>query len=108
MAKSKEHVKAGVDFARENDIRLIIRNTGHDFMGRSIGFGALAINTHGFKDVEFVENYSGPGGWDGGAVKIGAGVQAAELYALAFEQTPPVVVVGGECPVRAQDCRSRL
>jgi hypothetical protein len=32
MATTKEQIKAGVDFARERNLRLIIRNTGHDFM----------------------------------------------------------------------------
>jgi hypothetical protein len=32
LATKKEQVKAGVDFARKHNIRLIIRNTGHDFM----------------------------------------------------------------------------
>lgn len=38
MAKTAAHIKAGVDFARENNVRLLIRNTGHDFMGRSTGY----------------------------------------------------------------------
>jgi hypothetical protein len=32
LATKIEHVKAGVDFAREHNLRLIVRNTGHDFM----------------------------------------------------------------------------
>ena len=68
-------------------------------MGRSTGFGSLVINTHGFKDVSFVQQYQGPGSYRGGAVTVGAGVQGRELYRLANAQNPPVVVVGGECPV---------
>lgn len=49
MAKTREHIQAGINFARMNNVRLIIRNTGHDFMGRSTGYSALAINTHSFK-----------------------------------------------------------
>lgn len=30
-------VQAGVNFARKHNMRLIVRNTGHDFMGRSVG-----------------------------------------------------------------------
>jgi hypothetical protein len=75
IPKTKKHIKAGIDFARANNIRLVIRNTGHDFMGRSTGYGSLAINTHSFKDVEFITKYTGPGGWTGGAVKLGAGIQ---------------------------------
>jgi hypothetical protein len=32
MATTKDQIKAGVDFARERNLRLIVRNTGHDFM----------------------------------------------------------------------------
>tara|TARA_R110002060_G_scaffold15993_5_gene22240 strand:- start:86 stop:466 length:381 start_codon:yes stop_codon:yes gene_type:complete len=31
MAKTKQHVAAGVKFAREYNLRLVVRNTGHDF-----------------------------------------------------------------------------
>jgi len=99
MAKTTRHIKAGVDFAKDKNVRLVIRNTGHDFMGRSTGYGALVINTHSFKNVTFVKEYSGPGDWRGGAVTVGAGIQVRELYRLANAQNPPVVVVGGECPV---------
>ncbi|KAF2185655.1 FAD binding domain-containing protein [Zopfia rhizophila CBS 207.26] len=98
MAKTKEHIQAGVKFAVENNLRLLIRNTGHDFMGRSTGYGSLAINTHSFKSVTFVKNYTGPGNYKGSAVTVGAGIQVRELYRQAAQQNPKVVVVGGECP----------
>ncbi|KAJ3516251.1 hypothetical protein NLJ89_g1240 [Agrocybe chaxingu] len=97
-AKTKKHMKVGIDFARENNLRLVIRNTGHDFLGRSTGFGSLVLNTHSFKDVTFTNRYTGPGNYRGGAVTVGAGMQLRDLYRLANAQSPPVVVVGGECP----------
>lgn len=100
MATKKEHIKAGVDFAREKNMRLLIRNTGHDFLGRSAGYETLIINTHSFKDVQFLKKYDGPGNWTGSAAIVGAGVQGRELYKKAFAQDPKVVIVGGECPVR--------
>jgi len=99
VATTQDHIKAGVDFARERNLRLIIRNTGHDFMGRSTGYGSLIINTHSFKDVKFVTKYSGPGEWTGSAATVGAGVQGRELFRQCFAQSPKVVIVGGECPV---------
>jgi FAD/FMN-containing dehydrogenase len=99
MAKTKDQIRAGVNFARERNLRLIIRNTGHDFMGRSTGYGSLIINTHSFKDVKFIKKYTGPGGWTGSAATVGAGVQGRELYRQCFAQSPKVVIVGGECPV---------
>ncbi|PSN61576.1 FAD/FMN-containing isoamyl alcohol oxidase-like protein MreA [Corynespora cassiicola Philippines] len=98
LATTKSHIKAGIDFAREHNLRLVIRNTGHDFMGRSTGFGSLIINTHSFKEVKFVTNYEGPGEWTGNAAFVDAGVQGRELYRQAFAQDPKVVIVGGECP----------
>ncbi|KAF2690953.1 FAD/FMN-containing isoamyl alcohol oxidase-like protein MreA [Lentithecium fluviatile CBS 122367] len=98
QATKKEHIKAGVDFARKRNLRLIIRNTGHDFMGRSTGYESLIINTHTFKDVKFLKKYAGPGNWTGSAATVGAGVQGRELYRQAFAQDPKVVIVGGECP----------
>ncbi|EOA81947.1 uncharacterized protein SETTUDRAFT_141802 [Exserohilum turcica Et28A] len=98
LATTKSQIKAGVDFARDRNLRLIIRNTGHDFMGRSTGFGALIINTHSFKDVKFLKKYTGPGDWTGSAAVVGAGVQGRELYRQCFNQSPKVVIVGGECP----------
>jgi len=35
-ATCKEDVKRGVDFARENDVRLIVKATGHDYLGRQV------------------------------------------------------------------------
>ncbi|KAI2465269.1 FAD-binding domain-containing protein [Annulohypoxylon bovei var. microspora] len=98
QAQSRDHLKAGVDFARENNLRLVIRNTGHDFVGRSTGWGSLVINTHSLQDVEFTTEYRGPGGYNGGGVTIGAGVQAQVLLTQANAQNPPVTVITGECP----------
>ncbi|KAF2454444.1 FAD binding domain-containing protein [Lineolata rhizophorae] len=98
MAKTAEHVQAGVQFAAEHNLRLVIRNTGHDFMGRSTGYGSLAINTHALNSIEFTSSYDGPGDWTGGAVTLGSGVQHSQLYPAANQLDPPVVVVGGECP----------
>jgi hypothetical protein len=35
-ATCAEDVKQGVDFARKNNIRLIVKGTGHDYMGRYV------------------------------------------------------------------------
>lgn len=99
MATEAKHIQAGVIFANRYNIRLVVRNTGHDFMGRSIASGALAINTHQLKSSSFVKKYTGPGGYTGSVATLGAGIQGRELFRLANQQSPKVVVVGGECPV---------
>lgn len=56
-ATSALDVKLTVLFALANNIRLVIRNTGHDFFGKSTGAGALAVWTHHLKDIK-VHDYS--------------------------------------------------
>ncbi|SPQ27115.1 b080c8bd-97fb-40e4-98c9-4cd3d3d8c9e4 [Thermothielavioides terrestris] len=98
MATKPQHVKAGIDFARRNNVRLIVRNTGHDFLGRSTGYGALIINTHSFQQVTWIDSYSGPGSYKGSAVTLGAGVEGRPILTAGHARNPPVVVVTGECP----------
>lgn len=91
---SAADVAATVAFARDNNIRLVVRNTGHDYLGRSTGAGSLAVWTHYLKDVAFLDwsdaNFTGT------AMKVGAGVQGFE--ALSATQAQGLVSVGGECP----------
>ncbi|KAM0144467.1 hypothetical protein ACHAO1_000226 [Botrytis cinerea] len=90
---SASDVIAALKFARENNIRLTIKNTGHDFLGRSTGAGSLALWMHNLKDINFL-NYSSSL-YTGPAVHIGAGVQYADLYPLA--QKHGYRAVGGSC-----------
>ncbi|KAG6365629.1 hypothetical protein INS49_007240 [Diaporthe citri] len=85
---------ATLDFARKRNIRLIIRNTGHDYLGKSTGAGAIALWTHHLKDIAVLD-YSSTA-YTGKAVKMGAGVQAAEAQAVA--NAAGLVVVEGDCP----------
>lgn len=89
-----EHVQAAIAFARYFNIRFVIRNTGHDFMGKSTGYGSLSIWTHHVKGMEIVRNYNSPQ-YSGPAVKAMAGTQVGELY--DFTHDAGYVAVGGEC-----------
>jgi hypothetical protein len=98
-AKTTGHIQAGINFARQNNVRLIIRNTGHDFLGRSVGWGALVINTHSFQALTLHNTWNGPGGYSGSAITVGAGVQAKTALAQLHAHNPPKVMVTGECAV---------
>jgi hypothetical protein len=87
-------IAAAVRFARARNIRLVIRNTGHDYLGRSTGAGALAVWTHHLKSVGVVD-YAGPH-YRGKALRVGAGVQGYEVMQAAHRAG--LAVVGGECP----------
>lgn len=94
-ATEPKHVQAAINFARNTGVRLVIKNTGHDFLGKSGGKDALSIWTHWMKDIEYIENYDDENlGYCGPAFKSGVGVQAFEIYKAAHDKGR--VVVGGE------------
>ncbi|KAM0326318.1 hypothetical protein ACHAQA_006918 [Verticillium albo-atrum] len=86
-------VARALKFAKANNLRVVVRNTGHDFLGRSTGAGALAIWTNHLKSIDFQEwddeYYTGP------AVSVGAGVQGYEILEAA--NAKGLSVVTGEC-----------
>ncbi|KAG5656754.1 hypothetical protein KAF25_010307 [Fusarium avenaceum] len=93
-ATNAKQVAAAVQFANANNIRLVIRNTAHDYFGRSTGAGSLAIWTHHMKSAEVVQwsdkLYTGP------AFKLGAGIQGAD--SVEFAASKGLTSVPGECP----------
>lgn len=86
-------VQLAVNFARNANLRLVVKNTGHDFNGKSTGAGGLGVWTHNLKDLEYIEDYNGSS-YQGPAVKMGAGVQAFEIYQRGEELG--FTAVGGE------------
>ncbi|KAH7154154.1 hypothetical protein DER46DRAFT_510673 [Fusarium sp. MPI-SDFR-AT-0072] len=89
------HIQLAVNFARNLNLRLVVHNTGHDFLGKSTGAGALSIWTHHLKDIKFTKNYRGASSYTGPAFKIGAGIQVKDLYLAADQEG--YTAVGGEC-----------
>ncbi|KAJ6024875.1 FAD binding domain protein [Penicillium herquei] len=88
------HVAKTLKFATEHNIRFIIRNTGHDYNGKSTGAGAISVWTHHLKDIEF-KDWSDKD-YTGKAAKLGAGIQGIEAYEAAHERG--LRMVSGECP----------
>ncbi|KAI4100199.1 MAG: hypothetical protein LQ339_005605 [Xanthoria mediterranea] len=88
------HVARGIAFATERNIRLVIRNTGHDYNGKSTGAGSLGIWTHHLKDIMFFDYRDDH--YTGKAYKIGAGVQGIDLYEAGHKIG--LTVISGECP----------
>ena len=91
-ASSVRDIQAAVNFARNQNLRLVIKNTGHDFIAKSTGGGSLSVWTHFLKDMEFLDEYK-IGEYKGPAARIGAGVEAWEAYnAMAAVENFTVVV----------------
>jgi FAD/FMN-containing dehydrogenase len=93
-AESSSDIVTTLAFSKERNIRLVIRNTGHDYLGKSTGAGALGIWMHSFKDFN-ISDYQASF-YSGKAAKIGAGVLSHEATAKAHEES--LVIVGGNAP----------
>ncbi|KAL0780656.1 hypothetical protein CaCOL14_001991 [Colletotrichum acutatum] len=89
-----EDAVQGLSFARRHSLRLAIKNTGHDYMGKSTAKGGLALWTSSLRSIEVLhfasETYTGP------AIRMGAGVRGLEAYTAAANKG--LRVVGGFCP----------
>ncbi|KAF2114264.1 FAD/FMN-containing protein [Lophiotrema nucula] len=101
-ATSIEHVSAGIAFGKSHNIRLVIKNTGHDGLGRSEGYGSLEIwIRHLRTGITYRDSYidgchSCNTTWNGPAITIGGGYTWADVYPVA--KVHGVVVVGGGTP----------
>ncbi|KAL6792971.1 hypothetical protein J3E68DRAFT_451402 [Trichoderma sp. SZMC 28012] len=84
---------ATIKFAQQKNIRLVIRNTGHDYYGKSTGTGALALWTHNIKTTQLL-NYNA-NGYKGKAIKVGAGIQNSEAQAFAHANGLALVTGNG-------------
>ncbi len=89
-------IQLGLNFARSLNLRLNVRNTGHDFNDKGIGAGSLSLWTHNLQDLKFYPSYT-YGSYHGPAFKVAAGVSTENLY-LAAEQNS-VTAVAGVCRV---------
>ncbi|KAK9718598.1 hypothetical protein K7432_005371 [Basidiobolus ranarum] len=98
-ASSVLDIQKAVIFAHQHNLRLVVKNTGHDFLGRSTGPGSLSIWTHHLNTTIFHKSFT-PENCDNNiktsAVSVGAGVQWDHLYQATEEQG--VNVVGGAGP----------
>ncbi|KAI4664655.1 uncharacterized protein J4E79_002953 [Alternaria viburni] len=78
-ATTVKDVQLAVNFARNNNIRLTIKNTGHDFLGRNTGGGALQVWVHRMKAFEYLPTYE-VGQYSGQAARVGAALEQHEVY----------------------------
>ncbi|KAL4780294.1 hypothetical protein BJX76DRAFT_364412 [Aspergillus varians] len=88
LAESAEEIQAAVRFARHRNLHVVIKNSGHDSIGRSSGLAALQINTSRLKRIEAVSDFV-PAGSDtslGQAVTVSAGALALEISQVAADE----------------------
>ncbi|EME88156.1 uncharacterized protein MYCFIDRAFT_26948 [Pseudocercospora fijiensis CIRAD86] len=102
-ASEIEHVQSAVAWAKSANIRLVIRDTGHDLLGRSMGYGSLqvwikylrkGIDYHAQFDRGV--NRKAATLWKGSAFTIRGGYTWADVYTEAAKRD--LLVVGGGTP----------
>lgn len=117
-------VIAGLQFAQKNNVRLTVKNTGHEwvvqfnvldefsrrpsntlnqlltlaylvsYMGKSTGQGALSLWMYNLKTTEVVQDYTSEA-YSGPAIRLGSGVIGGE--AIEAAAAFGYRMVGGEC-----------
>ncbi|PMB63643.1 putative FAD-linked oxidoreductase [Beauveria bassiana] len=96
-ASTAEHVQRVVEFARENAVALNIKNTGHDYHGRSNAPYAISLWTHSINSLVRNPTSFQPKGCDeaftGSSITAGAGVQMGRIY--EFLEPLGETVIGG-------------
>lgn len=108
-ASTVEEVIDSVNFARRRNLRVVVKTTGHDMLGRSTGYGSLEIWLRYLRlGVKMGELYSGMAlpvnqynqspTWNGKWIELSSGYNWADVNAVAAAHG--VIVVGGGCPVR--------
>lgn len=83
-ARTSDQVSATLDFIKAHNIRLSIKNTGHDYLGRSVSPNSLALWTHHINTLDFFDTYTPKDCSTAGTIsnvgEMGAGVMAYQAY----------------------------
>ncbi|KAI6161779.1 hypothetical protein EDD17DRAFT_1582504 [Pisolithus thermaeus] len=82
-ARTPRDIQAAINFVLQYDLKLVVKNTGHDFLGRSAARGAFVIWTHNMKSITFNAQFTpqgAPANETYQALTVGAGVQWYEAY----------------------------
>ncbi|KAJ5873003.1 FAD linked oxidase N-terminal [Penicillium soppii] len=81
--RDASHISAALRFATKHNIRISVKNTGHDFFGRSSVPNTLAIWTHNLDSMKFNSNFTAhncPAANGQNVGELGAGVIANDAY----------------------------
>jgi FAD/FMN-containing dehydrogenase len=87
-AHNASHISAALTFVKQHNIRISVKNTGHDYFGRSSVPNTLAIWTHNLNSIEFHSNFSAyncPAADGQNVGELGSGVVAGDAYRFFSE-----------------------
>jgi FAD binding domain/Berberine and berberine like len=101
-AVNKLDISLTVAFARLFNIRLVVKNTGHDLLGRSEGSYGLEVWLRHYRNgITYQKNFKSvtgctASGWTGAAFKADGSYVWGDIYAQAKANN--LIVVGGGTP----------
>jgi FAD/FMN-containing dehydrogenase len=96
-ARNAADIAAGVNFARVNNLRLVVKGTGHSYLGASNAPDSLLIWTRGMNKVTVHDAFAPAGSSDAPvpAVSAEAGAVWIDMYHAVTEQAGRYVQGGG-------------
>ncbi|KAK1139828.1 hypothetical protein N8T08_011154 [Aspergillus melleus] len=104
VAETVEDIQQAVRFARDHNLRLVVKNTGHDFLGRSGAPHSLQIATFRMRGLSFSDGFVPKGAPRGhilgSTVTVEAGAILDEIYP-AVKEEGKVAVLGAAHTVGA-------
>ncbi|KAF2706048.1 FAD-binding domain-containing protein [Pleomassaria siparia CBS 279.74] len=94
-ARTSSDISKTLDFVRQHGIRVSIKNSGHDYFGRSNAANSLAIWTHNMKHLQYHQDFTPKGCKTqyNNIGQVGAGISAQEAWEF-FEPLEMLVIVG--------------
>jgi hypothetical protein len=98
-ATTRKDISLTLDFAKRNNIRLVVASTGHDLLGRSDGYGGLEVWMRHFRNGIYFQktfksaNSCTKSGWKGSALHVDGAWQWRDVYKVA--EANNVIAVGG-------------
>ncbi|TLD25653.1 hypothetical protein PspLS_06299 [Pyricularia sp. CBS 133598] len=93
-------IQTALEFAKNHNLRTVIKSTGHDYMQRSSGYGSLSIWLHNLRNgFEFFPTNPDRAAcpemkWNGSTMRVSGSYSWASLYPAARDEG--YIVVGGD------------
>jgi len=99
-AKNTKDIVAGVNFARTNNLRLVVKGGGHSYQGTSCSADSLLIWTRGMNTITLHDSFVGQGCARRQAPQPAVTVSAGAIWAEAYDAVTTKAgryVQGGGC-----------
>lgn len=89
-ARSVKDVQATVVFAKENKLRLTVKNGGHSYMGYCLNHKGIMLDLSCMKDISIDA--------DKMTIRMQGGLVWKDVYHEFNDKDPSLIAIGGQCP----------